>query len=160
LTVAGYGREESRLRALAVDGVRFVGKMEPSLMPALYASADIFVNASVVDNQPVSILEAMASGLSVVSTPTGDIPALVQHRESGLLVSPDSPASLAAAVLQLLAEPDAAQRMAQHARDHVARHAWPAVRNQWAAVYAGRASAVPTTETNDTQPWTASHTTH
>src|SRR5262249_48186577 len=87
LTIAGYGSQESSLRGLAallrLRGARFVGRVEPSAMPALYDEADIFVNSSVVDNQPLSVLEAMAAGLPVVSTPTGDIPALVHHGETG-----------------------------------------------------------------------------
>src|SRR5262249_24903885 len=58
LTVAGYGSEEESRRRLAGTlvggGVQFVGKVEPERMPALYEEADVFVNASVVDNQPVS----------------------------------------------------------------------------------------------------------
>ncbi len=56
-----------------------------------YAEHDIFVNASVLDNQPVSILEAFSAGLPVVSTSTGDIPLMVRHGEIGLLVAPGDP---------------------------------------------------------------------
>jgi glycosyltransferase involved in cell wall biosynthesis len=112
LTVAGYGSEETRLRRLPTEGVRFVGKVDPPSMPQLCAEADIFLNASVVDNQPVSILEAFASGLPVVSTPTGDIPAMVRHRHTGLIVPPTDAPSLAAAVLQLLECPGEALRLA------------------------------------------------
>ena len=128
LTVAGYGSEESRLRRMAVEGVRFIGKVDPQSMPQVCAEADIFLNASVVDNQPVSILEAFAAGLPVVSTPTGDIPAMVRHNHTGLLVGPDDAASLAAAVLQLIAHPREAFGMAQQARQDVTRYTWPAVR--------------------------------
>ena len=89
----------------AIDGVRFVGKVDPQSMPQLCAEADIFLNASVVDNQPVSILEAFASGLPVVSTPTGDIPAMVRHNTPASSSAPDDPASLASAVLHLIAIP-------------------------------------------------------
>ena len=72
LTLAGYGSQEARLRrladALGTGGIHFVGRVEPPSVPALYDRADIFLNSSVVDNQPVSILEAFASGLPVVST--------------------------------------------------------------------------------------------
>jgi glycosyltransferase involved in cell wall biosynthesis len=68
---------------MAGEGVRFVGKVDPAAMPEMLDQADIFVNASVVDNQPVSLLEAFASGLPVVSTPTGDIAAMVRHEETG-----------------------------------------------------------------------------
>ena len=136
LIVAGYGSEEGRLRRLARDGVRFVGRVPPEEMPGLCASADIFLNASVIDNQPVSILEAFAAGLPVVSTPTGDIPSMVRHRHTGLIVKPNDAASLASAVLYLLDHPSEAARMARHAREDVGRYTWAAVKRQWAAAYA------------------------
>jgi glycosyltransferase involved in cell wall biosynthesis len=137
LTVAGYGGEESRLRRLAVEGVRFVGKVDPQAMPQLCAEADIFLNASVVDNQPVSILEAFAAGLPVVSTPTGDIRAMVRHTHTGLIVPVGDAVSLASAVLWLIAHSREASAMAHQARQDVTRYTWLAVRDQWAAAYGG-----------------------
>jgi glycosyltransferase involved in cell wall biosynthesis len=142
LSVAGYGSEEARLRRQARDGVTFVGKVDPQAMPALLHDADIFVNASVVDNQPVSILEAFASGLPVISTPTGDIAAMVRHDETGVIVPALDSDALAAAVLALLREPERAARLARRAHDELARYTWPALRDQWAAAYAS-AAAVP-----------------
>jgi L-malate glycosyltransferase len=137
LTVAGYGSEEARLKQMATRGVRFVGRVEPAQMPSLYEFADVFVNASVVDNQPVSILEAFAAGLPVVSTPTGDISALVRHGQTGLLVREDDPNALAAAVLALLERPFEALEIARAARREVRRFTWDAVRSRWLDVYAG-----------------------
>ena len=71
--------------------------------------ADIFLNASVVDNQPVSILEAFAAGLPVVSTPTGDIAAMVRHGETGLLVPPLDPTRWPRPCWRCCAIPDAAR---------------------------------------------------
>ena len=141
LTVAGYGSEEARLRRLAGEGVRFVGKVDPDAMPALLHDADIFVNASAVDNQPVSILEAFASGAPVVSTPTGDIAAMVRHDETGLIVPLLDAEGLAAAVLSLLRAPDRAARLARRARGEIAAYTWPSVRGQWASVYAAPSAA-------------------
>jgi glycosyltransferase involved in cell wall biosynthesis len=135
LTVAGYGSEEPRLRERAVDGVRFVGRVAPDAMPALCAGADILMNASVVDNQPVSILEAFASGLAVVSTPTGDIPSMVRHGKTGLLVPTGDPESLASAVATLLDDPERARAITRRARDLVNGFTWAAVRDHWAATY-------------------------
>jgi glycosyltransferase involved in cell wall biosynthesis len=64
----------------------------------LLAEADVFVLPSRGDNAPVSILEAMAAGLPVVSTRVGGIPELVTHEETGLLVAPDDPGGLAGAI--------------------------------------------------------------
>ena len=141
LTIAGYGSEESRLahlvRSLGVDGVRFVGRVEPEDMPGLYAAADIFVNASVVDNQPLSVLEAFASGLPVVSTATGDIAAMVRDGETGHVIPPDDPLAMAKAVTALLDDPEQARDMARRARQEVVQYTWPRVRDEWARVYAG-----------------------
>lgn len=140
LTVAGYGREEGRLRRLAASlgasGIRFVGRVEPGAMADLYEEADVFVNSSVVDNQPVSVLEAFAAGLPVVSTETGDIAAMVRDGETGLLVPPGDPAAMAKAVADLLDNPDRALGMARRARREVEEYTWPRVRDAWAAMYA------------------------
>jgi glycosyltransferase involved in cell wall biosynthesis len=141
LTIAGYGSEEPRLRALAASltkgGVRFVGKIEPAWMPKLYADCDIFLNASEVDNQPVSILEAFASGMPVISTPTGDIPSMVRHGETGLLVPPEAPRAMAAAIAEILERPERALHMAEQAHQELQRHTWAAVRADWMAAYQG-----------------------
>ena len=142
LTVAGCGSEEGRLRRLAeslgVGGIWFAGRVEPAAMADLHDQADVFVNSSVVDNQPVSVLEAFAAGLPVVSTDTGDIAAMVRDGETGLLVPPGDPVALAKAVTGLLDDPDRARLLARRARREVEQYTWVAVREAWAAVYAGR----------------------
>lgn len=141
LTVAGYGSQEAELRRLAgslgASGIRFVGPVEPQAMPRLYEEADIFVNSSVVDNQPVSVLEAFAAGLPVVSTPTGGIAAIVRDGETGLVVPPADPTATANATATLLAAPDRALCMARRARQEVEQYTWLRVREAWAEVYSG-----------------------
>jgi glycosyltransferase involved in cell wall biosynthesis len=139
LTLAGTGREEARLRRLAAKlgtgGIRFVGRVEPAAMPGLLDASDILVNASVVDNQPVSILEAFAAGVAVVSTATGDIGAMVRDGETGLLVPPGDAAATAKAVTALLDDPEHAAAIAAAARAEVDRYTWPRVEPLWAGVY-------------------------
>jgi glycosyltransferase involved in cell wall biosynthesis len=145
LTIAGYGREEGRLRRLAASlgtsGIRFVGRVAQEDAPGLYDEADIFVNSSVVDNQPVSVLEAFAAGLPVVSTGTGDIRNMVRDGETGLLVPARDPAAMVKAVTTLLENPDRAVLMARRARQEIEQqHTWPRIREAWAAVYSWRAA--------------------
>jgi glycosyltransferase involved in cell wall biosynthesis len=142
LDVAGHGSEGARLRrrAESVGGVRFLGPLDPAAMPAVYAGADIYLNASVVDNQPVSILEAFAAGLTVVSTATGDIGAMVRDGETGLLVPPRDPGAMAAAVDSLLEDPARALALSRSARQEAEKYTWARVREEWASVYAGTAS--------------------
>lgn len=139
LTIAGYGREEANLRrwvdAHGIEDVRFVGRTEPEDMPALYDSADIFINSSEVDNQPLSILEAFAAGLNVISTPPGDIPAMVSDRCTGLIVPCDDPEAITNAVNSLIEDPVNACQMAARARSEVGNYTWFQVSGQWAKLY-------------------------
>lgn len=139
LTLAGYGSEEPRLRALVASrnlgGVTFLGRVSPDAMPDVYAHADIFVNSSVIDNQPNSVLEAFAAGLPVVSTGTGEIATMVRDGETGLIVPPDDPAAMAKAVTTLLENPDGALAMARRARADVEQYGWPQARRRWLHAY-------------------------
>lgn len=139
LVVGGYGTEEKALkelvRGLRLDGVRFIGRYSPAEAPRIYANADIFLNASVVDNQPVSVLEAFASGLPVISTPTGDIGAMLQDGSAGVIVRHDDPAAMAAAAEALLQDSARALQIARHARSTLDRFSWEHVRGGWADAY-------------------------
>lgn len=141
LTIAGTGGEEAQLRRRAREidpvGIRFLGRVEPSALPSLCDEADIFVNASVLDNQPVSVLEAFAAGLPVVSTPVGDLRNLVRDWDTGLVVPTADPAATAKAVVSLLERPETAVAFARRGREEVERFTWSRVRDGWAAAYAG-----------------------
>lgn len=144
ITVAGGGREMPRLRALAaglgVRGIRFLGPVRPDAMPRLLDEADVFVNSSTVDNQPVSLLEAFAAGAPVVSTGAGGIARMVRDGENGRLVPAGNPVAMADAIDDLLSRPDGSVRLARRAREEVLRHTWPRVRPLWDEV-AGRGGA-------------------
>jgi glycosyltransferase involved in cell wall biosynthesis len=88
LTVSGVGRLEAALRvraaAIGRKGIRFVGRVESADMPRLCAEADLLVNASVVENQPLTLLEALAAGLVVVTTAPGDVANMVQDGKTGV----------------------------------------------------------------------------
>ena len=143
LTLAGAGGEADNLRRLAaslgLEGVRFLGRVERAEMPALYADADFLVNSSVIDNQPGSVLEALAAGLAVVSTGTGDIAAMLRNGETGVLVPPGDPEAMANAIAALVDHPERAVRLTRAARNYLEQHRWPKVREGWAAAYSGAA---------------------
>ena len=141
LILVGDGSERRNLEALAEalgvrDRVEFRGRVAPERMPFVYDEADIFLNSSDVDNVPLSIAEAFASGLPVVTTNTGGIPGMVTHDHSGLLVPRGDDAALAAAALRVLREGGLAARLGAAARTVcLTRYAWPAVRDAWLQVY-------------------------
>lgn len=139
LLVGGDGSQKAALERLAgklgLTGVRFIGSFSPAEAPRLYDDADILLNASVIDNQPVSLLEAFASGLPVVSTPTGDIGAMLQAGEAGAIIAPNDPDAMALAAFALLENPVRARQLARTARASLDRFTWVCVRNSWMSVY-------------------------
>jgi glycosyltransferase involved in cell wall biosynthesis len=133
LSIAGGGSEAARLRALAreldlLDSVRFTGVLDRDAMGALYRSADICLNASLIDNSPNALLEAMASGVPVVSTDVGGVPFLVEHGKTALLVAPQDPQSMASALLRLMSDEGLRHTLVQGGLQLVQRHAWAQVR--------------------------------
>ena len=100
LLLVGSGPEEAALRAIAGEGVRFVGSV-PDVAPWLQA-ADLFVLPSASEGFSLSTLEALTAGLPVIATPVGAIPSFITHGESGWLVPVDDVSALQAAVTALL----------------------------------------------------------
>jgi L-malate glycosyltransferase len=139
LIVAGDGRERARLRALAAElglkRVEFVGAAPPDRMPELYDRADIFVNSSLVDNMPLSLIEAFACGLAVVSSDAGGIPSLVTGGETGLLSPCGDYRALAANVIRLLEDQRLAANLIDRARDACRQYTWEAARGSWLKIY-------------------------
>jgi glycosyltransferase involved in cell wall biosynthesis len=99
------------------ESVVFVGEVSDA-GPHL-DGADIAIAPSRGEWTPLVLMEALARGLPVVAARVGGVQEIVSDRESGLLVAPEDPAALTAAILELLAHPDAAAQMARRGRDHV-----------------------------------------
>lgn len=145
LTVAGDGSEKAALvslcRELGIEErVSFTGNVENQKMKSLYDRADIYLNASRVDNQPVSILEAFACGLPVVSTAVGGIPYLVRHGETGLLAPDDDAAQLAAHMTALLRDAGLSTRLIRQGREQIQGHRWHSIYNKLSRLYHGETS--------------------
>ncbi|MCM2326649.1 MAG: glycosyltransferase [Lysobacter sp.] len=119
---------EARVRELGLGGqVRLAGTRKQEEVRALMQTAGIFAMPSVVtprgdrDGIPVALMEAMASGLPVVSTRVSGIPELVEDGVTGLLADPGDAAGLAACLERLLADPALGAALARRARDRVER---------------------------------------
>jgi glycosyltransferase involved in cell wall biosynthesis len=103
-------RLEQEIRALGVaERVRLLGERYD--VPKLLADADVFVLSSASEGMPVSVLEAMAAGLPVVSSHVGGVPELVVDGETGILVRPGDASALAAALSSLIADPAERRRL-------------------------------------------------
>jgi glycosyltransferase involved in cell wall biosynthesis len=84
---------------------------------------------------PLSILEAFAAGLPVVTTDAGGIPYIVEHERTGLLVRMNDCEALAAGALRLLEDGELAARLARAARAECDQYRWAAVRGLWVEFY-------------------------
>jgi len=91
-------------------------------VPQLLAALDGFVSASLAENLPLSILEAMAAGVPVVATAVGGVPECVRDGETGVLVAPGDSAALAAALTALLCDADLRLRLGAAGRRWVREH--------------------------------------
>lgn len=155
LTVAGSGPQKAVLQALAVelgvgDQVHFTGRLDRDAVAALYRQARIALNPTHVDNMPNSVLEAMACAVPVVSTNVGGVPYIVRDGQTALLVPPNDPEGMAAALLRVLTDPVLHQRLAQAGAQEVQRYTWEKVSPVLCAAYAaamGRASGAITPRT-------------
>jgi glycosyltransferase involved in cell wall biosynthesis len=139
LTLVGSGPDEPSLRALAVTiglrNVQFVGRVSPDAIAGIYADHDIYLQSPDIDNMPLSVIEAFASGLPVVSTEAGGMPAILRHGHHGLLAPVQDADAIARAALYLLDNPDVARQFARNAYGTCASYAWSAARQQWLGVY-------------------------
>jgi len=119
--VAGVGPQQPRLARLVAelglgDVVRFLGFVPDDDLPALYNAVDLYVGASrrvdlLAEGFGIALVEASASGLAVVGGRSGGVPDAVRDGETGILVDPDHPASVAAGITRLLTDAELRGRM-------------------------------------------------
>jgi glycosyltransferase involved in cell wall biosynthesis len=126
LTIAGEGREETQLRALAgavaPGQVEFVGHRSRSeVLAMMRASRALVLPARWHENQPISILEAGLLGLPVIGTSMGGVPEIVRHDFDGWVVPPDDEVSLATAMAEASTDPSLATTFGVRARERVLR---------------------------------------
>lgn len=126
LDIIGDGQEraalEARIEALGLgERVRLLGAQSSHVVRQTLAQADVFVMSSLSEGIPVALMEAMACEVAVVSTGVRGIPELVADERTGLLVPPEEPERLAAAIERLARDPALRQRLARAGRRKVLR---------------------------------------
>ena len=127
-------QRKPELEALAKQwgiSVIFTGKLTKAEWHQRATSSTIFLNTTRADNTPVSVIEAMALGLPVVSTHVGGLPYLITPHETGLLVPSEDVQAMTEAVLHLHQHPDKALKMAEKARAQMENFDWSVVKEAW-----------------------------
>lgn len=126
--------DATRARAVELgvaDRVTFAGFLDEAGKARAFADHDVFLNTNRVDNAPVGVLEAGACGLVPVAAAVGGIPALLTDGVDSRIVPPADADAMAAAVLELLADPEAFARLSAGARQLALGSSWPSVHRRW-----------------------------
>ncbi len=144
LVVSGIGPDLDAARALADGRTTFLGYTPPQDAPAVYRSADAFVSPTYSEGLSNTILEAMASGLPIVSTNSVGVVDCLRDGQNGLLHEPGDVAGLRKAIDHLLGDAPLRARLAAAALDEVReRYSWPVLARRVEQVYETLAGTRP-----------------
>jgi glycosyltransferase involved in cell wall biosynthesis len=128
LVIVGDGPESPALRQQArregLNGAVIFCGQQSDVRP-FYALATVFALPSLSEGSPNALLEAMAAGIPSVATNVGGVPEIAADRQTAWLVPPQNPPALAAAIEDVLKNPDAAAAVARRAVEHVLRNFSP-----------------------------------
>ena len=111
--------------------VHFTGRLSKKDWTSLAQDHDVFISTTNFDNTPVSVMEAMALGLPVVSTNVGGMPYLIDDNIDGLLSPPDEVVAFSEKISDLLSQTAHTKEMAAKARLKVTSYDWSVVKEQW-----------------------------
>jgi glycosyltransferase involved in cell wall biosynthesis len=158
LTIIGDGpgrdRFEQLTRDLGLDqAVTFAGYLSQTEVTEHLAGTDVFVLPSYAEGVPVTLMEALGSGVPVVATQVGGVSELVKHGHNGFIVRPGDPDELAERVCQLLAEPELRQQFGAAGRALVAEEfATPTEAARLHTLFANTVAGLPTPLRPDPAP--------
>ena len=131
-TLAAAQAEARRLGV--ADRIEMPGNVRKAGIPALLDRHDVFLNTANIDNAPISVIEAMASGLCVVTTNVGGIPALCRHGQHAMLVPPGDADAMAAACMALMDNPALARRLSAGALEEAKVYDLELMVDRWATL--------------------------
>ncbi|MGG7035819.1 MAG: glycosyltransferase family 4 protein [Flavobacterium sp.] len=117
-------------KSLGVE-VTFTGKLTKQDWLELSKSKTIFINTTHFDNTPVSVIEAMALGLPIVSTNVGGLPFLIQNDKHGILVNDDDAEEMSNAIKKIILNPNYTFDLIKNARQETEKFDWNIVRLLW-----------------------------
>ncbi|GAL89417.1 glycosyltransferase family 4 protein [Jejuia pallidilutea] len=114
--------------------VEFTGRLSKAEWHEKSKAFNVFINTTNVDNMPVSVIEAMALGLPVVSTNVGGLPFLIKNNVDGILVPPNNVKAFKTAILRLKNNELLVDQITTNARKKVEQFDWEVVKHKWFSV--------------------------
>lgn len=113
------------------QAVHFAGYLDRSARADAFERCDFFLNTNLVDNAPVSVIEAAACGLVPVANRIGGVPVLLTDDVDARLIEPGEVDAMAAAIVELIEDPATFARLSLGARALATSHSWEEVRGRW-----------------------------
>ncbi len=140
LVIVGDGPERAKLEELTdklglTGNVEFTGMVKGHDLVTRLQTADVFVTASKSENQPLSLLEAMACGLPVVGVDALGVPEVVKNNENGFIVKPDEPPAFAQKCIELLSKPELVQKFSSASRELALNYSETSVAKKLIKIY-------------------------
>jgi len=140
LLIVGDGEERQNLEELArklnlSQYISFIGQVPHETVAEYMAASDLFILPSLSEGFPVTILEAMAAGLPIVTTGVRGMPEIVKEGENGFLVEPQNPKQIAEKALLLLEDDELRLKISGNNREKTKRYSWENVALNLEEVY-------------------------
>jgi len=142
LTILGDGPERENLERLVssenIPNITFVGRVDNKDIYPYLEKNDIFLSSPLIDNMPVSIIEAFSAGLLVISSNVGGIPYVVENRKTGYLFDSNDHMSLAKLMIEAVENQEFTRNMIQAALVEAHRYRWENIKNDLFKIYDGK----------------------
>ena len=113
------------------DKIVITGPIPKENVGEYLSHGDVFLNTTLYESFGVSVLEAAACGLCIITTNVGELPYLWKNGVDALLVPPNDPTAMAAAVKRTLEEPGLAEKLSTNARKKAEQYDWSVILPQW-----------------------------
>ncbi len=139
LRIIGNGSEIEKLKNYCKEreliGVEFFGKISNERIIEELSKSNIMVSVPSFDNQPLSILEAFASAIPVISSNVGGIPYMIKDGVTGFLVNTNNPAQIAQKILWIMHHPEKTKEIIINASKELTKYQWGSIRKQLLNLY-------------------------
>lgn len=131
-----------QIRLAAIRGSGFddapwlcrVGRIAHEHIQGYYQAADVFVNASIYEGLPLTLIEAMGASLAIVAAPVGGIPEVIEHEKNALLTTPDR-SNLAVQIERLVQDNRLREKLGKNAQQSGRQLTWENIAHQTIKIY-------------------------
>lgn len=139
LEILGDGSCRAELEKYVSDNrianVHFLGRVPNASINKYLSENDIFLSMPIVDNQPMSVLEAWRNGLLVISSDVGGVPYMVEDQNTGILVESDSHEELAKNMIEAVKQQEKTLGIIANGQEALKKYSWSNIRLKLLDVY-------------------------